>query len=90
MRITFSEKPELINSDIDNDVVYSTNYYLDKYILRVLHCYQGIGMSDKYDKISYIEVYLGEENVTKLLARIVGIYDFPIIATIENLKKFLG
>ena len=47
-------------------------------------------MSDKYDKISYIEVYLGEENVTKLLARIVGIYDFPIIATIENLKKFLG
>lgn len=90
MRITFSEKPELINSDIDNDVVYSTNYYLDKYILRILHCYEGIGMTDKYNKISYIEIYLGDENVTKYLAQIVGIYDFPIIATIENLKKFLG
>lgn len=90
MRITFSEKPELINSDIDNDVVYSTNYHVDDYTLRILHCYEGVGMTDKYNKVSYIEVYKGDENFTKLIARNVGIYDFPIIATIENLKKFLG
>lgn len=89
MRISFSENPILINSDIDNDVLYSTNYYLEKYILRILHCYEGIGMTDKYNKISYIEIYLGDENVTKHLARMIGINEFPIIATIENLKKFL-
>lgn len=89
MKITFSKYPVLVNSDIDHDVEYSTNYEVDEYTLRILHCYEGIGMTDKYRKVSFIELYRGDDNVTRYFARQVGITEFPIYATIENLEKFI-
>jgi len=89
MKISFSERPTLINSDIDVDPEYTTNYILDEYTLRILHCYVSSGMSDKYMKESFIEIYRGEENFTKSLARNVGITEFPILATVENIEKFI-
>ena len=89
MKISFTENPTLINSDIDYDAEYSTNYIMDDYILRILHCYVGVGMSDKYKKESFIEIYQGEKNITKYIAPNKGINEFPILATIENLRKFL-
>ncbi len=89
MKISFNENPVLVNSDVDHDIKFSTNLYIGKYILRILHGFGGVGMSDKYEKVSYIEIYLGEENVTKHLARKIGITEFPIEASVENLMKLL-
>lgn len=89
MRISFNENPILPRSDVDHDIKFSTNLYIGKYILKILHGYGGVGMTDKYEKVSFIEIYLGEENVTKHLAKKVGFDQFPIEATVENLMKLL-
>lgn len=89
MKITFNENPILPRSDVDHDIKFSTNLYIGKYILKILHGFGGVGMTDKYEKVSFIEIYLGEENVTRHLAKKVGFNEFPIEATVENLMKLL-
>jgi hypothetical protein len=50
-------------------------------------------MSDRYFQESFIEIYLGEENVTKSLLRKWAYENesiFPISATSENLRDILN
>jgi hypothetical protein len=93
-KITFNENPIIINSHILYDHIdFCSNIPVGKYILKIVHCNLGIGMSDRYFQESFIEIYLGEENVTKSLLRKWAYENesiFPISATTENLRDILN
>lgn len=93
-KITFNEKPIIINSHILYDHIdFCSNIPIGKYTLKIIHCYVGIGMSDRYFQESFIEIYLGEENVTKSILRkwtYENEFSFPIPATSENLRDILN
>lgn len=88
MKITFREVPNFVNSHINHDIDYSTIIPISNYTLAIQHVFTGSGMSDRYKKESYLEVYRGEENVTKNILR--NEFDeFPIEATSENLSLIM-
>jgi len=93
-KITFNEKPIIVNSHILYDHIdFCSNIPIGKYILKIIHSYVGIGMSDRYFQESFIEIYLGEENVTKSLLRKWAYENesiSPISATTENLRDILN
>jgi len=94
MKITFAENPYLPNSDLNPEYV-TTIPLPNEYFIKLLHTYEGIGMTDKYRAVTYMEIYKGKENITENFYKNVVSKDtfnnmeFPVVATTNLLSQII-
>lgn len=83
-KLWFKEKPLIKNSDLDAD--YCTTIQFNKYSIKLMHCFEGVGMSDKYISKTYIEIFDGDDNITEHFVEEYGIdVTIPVEATTQLL-----
>jgi hypothetical protein len=90
MMVKFVDRSKVYIHDLhDEDYMPEccTILYIDDYTVKLFHCVYGIGMSDRYDYDTFVEVYHGGELITREVATNLGI-KYPIDNS-EKLNQLL-